>query len=194
MMAAGHRAVAVPCGLGLAWVSAAHVPAMVSAVCAVLVVLLSTVPDWDQPYWKKRLHPGPALLRLVVVMCGGRLTHRGITHTFEWCAVMGVLAALVAQRVPPMAPWSSWFGAAVAVSLSCHLVADMCTYDGIPGSLLWNTVVHREPWRRHSFGLFGTNSSGEQYLAIPVALVAGLCVAAAWSGAWRPLATFLVGF
>lgn len=178
-MRLGHQATAAPLALGGAWGIAASgaAPIGVALAFAGLVVLSCTWPDLDHPRFKGRMHPGAALVRGTALLAYRIRTakdqdredlHRGPSHCLEWCVAAGLLVALLVARVPSLAPWAWWFGAAVFAGTASHIAADLCTPSGVPVSAVWNWVRHGEVWKRHSWGLFTTDSAGERFLAVPL--------------------------
>lgn len=203
-MRLGHHATASPIGLGMAWamVVTHAAPVVVAAGCAVLVVSTSTWPDLDHPRFKGRMHPGAALVR-----ASGRLgymmrtpadrqrgdVHRGPSHCVEWCVLVGLVVALVSLLVPPLAPWAWWWGAAVAVGCASHILADLPTPSGVPVSAVYNYVVHREVWKRHSLRWFSTDSAGEKFMAIPLLFAVSGVMVLAMVGVLGPVVSLLTG-
>lgn len=177
-MRMGHHATAAPVGLTLAWTlhGTGATDGLVAIGAGALVVLSSTWPDLDHPRFKGRMHPGAALVRgtghLGYLLRTARDQeredlHRGPSHCVEWCVLAGLAVALLAVRVPFLAGSAWWLGLAVTLGTTSHIVADLCTPSGVPVCATWNYFRHGEVWRRHSWGLFTTDSAGERFLAVP---------------------------
>ena len=204
MIRLGYRAVAAPVGLGMAWAitaaGAASVP--VAAGCAGLVVASSTWPGLVHSRFKGRMHPAAALVRgsahlgyKVAAPEGRELTDldRGPSYCIEWCVLAGLLVVLVASQIPPLAQWAWWWGAAITVGTLSHVLADLPTPSGVPLSAVYNWVVHRDAWRRHSLGWFESDSAGEHFLAVPILFLVTVIMAMAMVGWLSPVAGWLMG-
>lgn len=204
MMRLGHYATAAPVGLSVTWVMivTAVAPAWVAVACGGLVVWTSTHNDLDHPRFKGRLHPGAAAVR-ASAWAGYQLRtprdvergdfHRGPSHCVEWCALYGLVVALLTLQIPPLAPHAWWFGAAFAIGTATHIFADLPTPSGVPVSAIYNFLVHREVWRRHSLRWFSTDSAGERFLAIPTLFLVSTLMALQMLGLLGPLLTILTG-
>jgi hypothetical protein len=202
-MRLGHHATASPLGLGKAWAMVMlGVPVLVAGACGLLVVLSSTWNDLDHPRFKGRMHPGAALVR-----GSGHLgymirtekdkhrddVHRGPSHCIEWCLLAGLMVVLVTSQIPPVAGWCWWWGAAVFVGTASHIIADCPTPSGVPFSAVYNYVVHKEVWKRHSLHWFATDSAGEKFLAVPILFLFTALMAMAMVGWLSPVLGWLTG-
>lgn len=204
MMRLGHYAVAAPIGLGLAWTEAAvaNLPLLVATTSAWVVVFFSTANDLDHPRFKGKMHPGAALVRGTAWLGYQWRTdrdkhrtdyHRGPSHCLEWCVLVGVVFGLLTYRIPFLAPWAIWWGAAVAIGCASHVLADLPTPSGVPVSCIYNYIRYGEVWRRHSLRWFATDSAGEKFLAVPVMFFLTGIMALAMIGLLGPIVHLLVG-
>jgi inner membrane protein len=143
---------------------------------AAIGAVAGLLPDVDHPEatigkllpaWWHRLTPG----------------HRGPTHTLWWCALVGVLAHLLANWVAaPLhgAPASPLWGMVTFTGSLSHVLADGLTTEGIP--LLWPFSRHR--LRLLGWASFPTGSLREQLVTAVIVLV-GVWVT------WGPVGTWL---
>jgi membrane-bound metal-dependent hydrolase YbcI (DUF457 family) len=203
-MRLGHHATASPLGLGKAWsMVMLGVPLPVAIACGALVVFSSTWNDLDHPRFKGRMHPGAALVR-----GSGHLgymirtekdkhrddVHRGPSHCIEWCLLAGLVVVLLTSQIPPIAPWCWWWGAAVFVGTTSHIIADCPTPSGVPFSAVYNYLRHKEVWKRHSLHWFSTDSAGEKFLAVPVMFLLTAIMAMGMVGWLSPVMGWLMGW
>lgn len=160
-MRAGHQAGAAPCAVVAGW-SAWEVAGWVAGAFTVTAVMVScTTPDLDHPRFRGRVHPGAALVR-TTARWAYRIrtdrdrertdTHRGPSHSLEWCAVVGLLVAFLASRVPFLDPYVWWLALGAFVGTASHVVMDAMTPSGVPVSAVFNYFRYGEVWRRHAFG------------------------------------------
>lgn len=129
--------------------------------------------DWDLDYYKDRLHPAFLarwsarwMYRLQTendAFARHKLTiddlHRGPTHSFEWCVLVGIVFYVLAVLSVILAPWALWFGIAAFVGTSSHVLLDWMTPSGVPFSITYNYLAwsvnekrrgERMVWRRHA--------------------------------------------
>lgn len=169
-----HQAGAAPLGLLVA--ANMDGPLWARAGAGLLTWGVSTINDWDHNNYRRRMHFGAAVVRWSArwgyrlqarndVRARHKLSiddlHRGPSHALEWCALLGLLTALVALTMPPLAPHAWWFGLAVFAGTASHVLLDWMTPSGVPLSIIWNYVAwsvtakrraEREVWRRHACG------------------------------------------
>ena len=204
MMKQGHYAAASPISLVWAWVLVLlfAVNIFIALACAGIVIWSSTWNDLDHPRFKGKMHPGAALSR-----GSGRIfyqlrterdkvrsdVHRGPSHCIEWCVLVGVLFTVLLAFVPPLAPWSVWFGASIALGTFSHVLADSMTPSGVPLSAVYNALAYKEVWRRHALGWFSTDSGAEKFAAVPVLYLITTLIFLAMVGALNPIVHWLSG-
>jgi hypothetical protein len=203
MMKQGHYSAASPVGLGTAWVMVlVGVNAFIALCCAGIVVWSSTWNDLDHPRFKGKMHPAAALVRGTSRYLYQIRTehdkvrgdvHRGPSHCIEWCAALGALVAIGTSYVPPLAPWSVWWGTAVALGTFSHVLADTMTPTGVPFSAIFNYVVYREVWRRHTVNWFSTDSGAEKFGAVPILYLLSIVIMLAMVGWLGPIVGWLIG-
>lgn len=208
-MAAGHRATAAPFALGYAWtlVGTDTVSAPLAIAAGALVIGSSTWPDLDHPRFKGRIGIAPffAWVTRLFADVGYRIRtaedvrredyHRGPSHCLEWAVLLGaVVALLIGRAVPMLTGGAAWtIGAAVTIGCVSHVLADAMTPAGVPVSAIYNYLRHGEVWRRHSLGLFATDSCGEHMAWTPAFYVVTGVMFLGMVGLLGPVATLLVG-
>jgi hypothetical protein len=111
--------------------------------------------DWDLDYYKDRLHPAFLarwsarwMYRIQTkndALARHKLTlddlHRGPTHSFEWCVLVGVVFYLLAALSVLLTPWALWFGIAAFVGTASHVLLDWMTPSGVPFSITYNYLA-----------------------------------------------------
>lgn len=207
-MAAGHRATAAPFALGYAWTLAGTdaVPVPVAIAGGVLVIGSSTWSDLDHPRFKGRIGIAPFFAWVTrffaalgyMIRTGEDVRredyHRGPSHCLEWQVLLGaVITGLSAYTVPMLAPFAWTLGIAVTLGGVSHVLADAMTPAGVPVSAIWNYMRHGEVWRRHSLGLFATDSCGEHMAWTPAFYVVTGVMFLGMVGLLGPVASLLVG-
>jgi inner membrane protein len=68
--------------------------------------------------------------------------HRGPTHTVEWCALAGWFIGWLAHLCGVPGAWADVFGWCVFAGACSHLLADLLTEQGIPGSIILVTLYN----------------------------------------------------
>jgi membrane-bound metal-dependent hydrolase YbcI (DUF457 family) len=204
-MRLAYYAVAAPVALGTSWTVAAtqSAPWPVAVAAGLLILASSTWPGLVDPRYKGRMNPAAALVRGSAHLGYMVRTpkdqdrsdlNRGPTYCVEWCAVVGVLVALLATLIPPLAGWAWWWGAAAFLGCLAHVLADWATPTGVPLSVVWNYFRHGEMWRRHSLGWFTTDSAGDMFLAVPALFVLTGVMGLAMLGWLSPVLRALTGW
>lgn len=207
-MAAGHRATAAPCALGYAWtlVGTGVAPGPLAIAAGVLVIGSSTWPDLDHPRFKGRIGVAAFFAWVTrffaaigyMIRTEGDVRredyHRGPSHCIEWAILLGGVVTLLVGQAVPMLVEDAWtLGLAVTIGCVSHVFADAMTPAGVPISAVYNMVVHREVWRRHSLGLFATDSCGEHMAWTPAFYAITGVMFLGMVGLLGPVSTLLVG-
>jgi hypothetical protein len=200
MMGPAHRSLSSPFGLGLT-VLASHLGAgpVQAVIAGGLVIACSKLPDLDHPRFQGTYHPAAAAARasarlmLTLFYVEGveeerKDLHRGPTHTIEWSVAVGVLAFVAVSLagstlgLEPLTELAPWVGAGVGLGACTHLVGDWPTYSGIPGSLIYNRIVHGCYWQRHSLHLIRTDHAAEHLIFLPLGYVITFVGLLGWTG------------
>ena len=143
----------------------------------VLALATSTVNDWDHSRFRDRWHPGAMFTRVTARALYRIHTsrdldrweylarrfpdrepppidlHRGPTHAVEWCLLVSGALAWGAAEFPPTSLVWSWALLAALLGTAGHVGIDALTPSGVPGSMVYNYLVHGEVWRRHAVSL-----------------------------------------
>lgn len=204
MMAVMTRAAAAPVALGVGWGAAASaaVPIPVAVAMTGLVLFSCTWPNLDDPRWKGRMNPAAALVRgsaRLGYMLRTEKDHdrsemwRGPSHCIEWCVLVASVVTLLTAQIPFLAPWCWWWGGAVLVGCVLNVIADLPTPTGVPLSAVYNWLVHREVWRRHSLGWFTSDTGGGNFLVVPALGLITLLMVLGMLGVLRPIVAWMFG-
>lgn len=183
----------------------------------VLATFVGPTPDWDLARYTYRRHPGMMLFRNIAKLMlivqtqrdrdawarkrewlertgkdyDPRDVHRLGTHTVEFAAFWTWFLWWGLGKLSQTAPVAPWVALAVGASLLSHLALDVVTRSGIPVSVLWNLVRHRQAWRMHSLGWVVPDWGGGLSCDVPVLTIASGRPAFT-KRRWYPLAKVVV--